>query len=188
MKEIFERMRQLALPYLRQEIKKDAVLHTKGVINAMELLLEKEKGDEDILIPTAILHDVGWAKVPVELQKSNNEADKLEASRLHLKHAPSIINKILTEVGYNRSQIEKVIDIVVAHKFQNPKELEKQLLIDADAMSDAFKEQFYSDIESYNTTPQEHYEFRKRNEFYTKTARELFDREMETRRREIQMS
>ncbi|GAI83941.1 unnamed protein product [marine sediment metagenome] len=120
MKEIFERMRQLALPYLRQEIKKDAVLHTQGVINAMELLLEKEKGDEDILIPTAILHDVGWAKVPVELQKSNNEADKLEASRLHLKHAPSIINKILTEVGYNRSQIEKVIDIVVAHKFQNP--------------------------------------------------------------------
>ncbi|GAI83939.1 unnamed protein product, partial [marine sediment metagenome] len=35
---------------------------------------------------------------------------------------------------------------------------------------------------------QEHYEFRKRNEFYTKTARELFDREVETRRREIQMS
>lgn len=43
-----------AVKYLAKGLKKDFVIHTEGVIKAMELILKKEKGDPDILMPAAI--------------------------------------------------------------------------------------------------------------------------------------
>ena len=149
MKEKFEKIWKLAVPYLRKGKRKDFVLHTKGVIKAMELLLKQEKGDMGILIPAAILHDVGWSKVPLSLQMSNNETKKVKSLKLHLKYAPQIIEGVLIECRYNKDKIKKIIEIVLAHKFKNPRKLDKRLLIDADTLSDAFKEQFYSDAKAY---------------------------------------
>ncbi len=185
MDKLFEEIWQLALPYLKRGVMKDFVIHTKGVIKAMELLLEKEKGNKDILIPAAILHDVGWSKVPLELQKSNDESDKVEALKLHLKYAPQIIEEILGKADYDKAKIERIIDIAISHKFQDPKESDKQLLIDADALADAFKEQFYSDVKSYGLTPEKNYKFRKKSKFYTRTVAELFKKELEKRREEF---
>ena len=99
MKEKFEKILELALPYLKQGAKKDFVIHTQGVVKAMELLLEKEQGNEDILIPAAILHDVGWADVPVNLQKSDQREERLEGMKLHIECAPPIVEKVLLEAG-----------------------------------------------------------------------------------------
>lgn len=186
MKEIYEEIWDLAQPYLRAGVMKDFVLHTEGVVKAMELILQEEDGDEDILIPAAILHDVGWSKVPEDLQKSKDDEDKKRALELHLEYAPPIIKEILAKFDYGPDKIQRIIEIVKAHKFQDPDELEKQLLIDADAVADAFKEQFESDVESYDTTPEKLYEFRKENEFYTATARKIFNRELEERKIEFQ--
>ncbi len=185
MKSKFKEIWKLAVPYLKKGKRKDSVVHTKGVIKAMEILLKQEKGDPDILIPAAILHDIGWSKVSVKLQMSNNKDEKIESLKLHIKHAPLLIKEILTKIGYNDSQIKKVISIVVSHKFQDPKNLDKRLLIDADTLSDAFKEQFWSDVKSYNNTPKGLYEFRKKNKFYTKIAKEIFNRELKERKREF---
>ncbi len=182
----FERVWKLALPYLKQGKAKDYLIHTRGVVKAMELLLEHEKGDEKTLIPAAILHDIGWSKVPLKLQKSNNESERIEALKLHIKLAPPIVEEVLNEAGYKKDRIEKIVAVVVAHQFQKPKDLDKQLLIDADSMADAFKEQFYSDAKAYGKTPRELYEFRKNNKFFTKTAKELFAKELEKRRKEIE--
>ncbi|MFH0836025.1 MAG: HD domain-containing protein [Candidatus Micrarchaeota archaeon] len=181
----FKKIWNLASSYLKGVKKKDYVVHTKGVIRAMELLLEQETGDRDVLIQAAMLHDVGWSRVPLNLQISDVKAEKLEASKLHLEYAPPIIEGILTNLGYNKSHIERVIDVVLAHKFKKPTQLDEMLLIDADNLSDAFREQFYSDVEAYKTTPGDHYNFRKRNQFYTKTARIIFDEELEKRRKEF---
>jgi hypothetical protein len=43
MKKIFEKIWKLALPYLKKGRRKNFVIHTQGVIKAMELLLKKEK-------------------------------------------------------------------------------------------------------------------------------------------------
>jgi len=120
------------------------------------------------------------------LQRSDNQEDQIEALKLHIKFAPEIIRETLEEVGYETPKIERIIDIVKSHKFQDPQDLSKQLLIDADTLSDAFKEQFFSNVESYNTSPKKHYEFRKANQFYTKSARILFNKELEERRREFE--
>lgn len=171
MKLKFQKIYKLALPYLKQGKRKNFIVHTKGVIKAMELILKKEIGDENILIPAAILHDTGWAKVPIELQKSDNKNERLKAMQLHLKFAPFTIKEI--------------IDIVLSHKFKNPKNKNKRLLIDADALSDIFKEQFYSDAKAYKISPQKNLEIRKENKFYTKTAQEIFKKELKKREEEI---
>lgn len=176
-----------AVEQLRKGIKKDFVLHTEGVVKAMKLLLEKEMGDPDILIPAAMLHDVGWAKVPKKYQCSANKDSLLKAMKLHIEYAPEIIRPILTTLGYKTVVINEITDIVVAHKFCNPTKLSKQLLIDADQLSDAFSEQFYSDVKAYNTTAEKHYNFRiKDNQFYTRTAVEIYTGLMHDRRSEIE--
>jgi HD superfamily phosphodiesterase len=185
MQKKFEKIWQLAIPYLSKGIKKDYLIHTKGVIKAMELLLRKEKSDENILIPAAILHDVGWYKISRQLQKSNKKKEKLEVMQLHLKYAPPVIKQVLAKLKYSKDRIDKIAEIVFAHKFQRPKELDKQLLIDADNLSDVFREQFESDIKSYRNTPKKLYRFREKNIFYTKTAREIFNKELEKRRKEV---
>ena len=55
-------------------------------------------------------------------------------------------------------------------------------------MADAFKEQFYSDAQAYSSTPQGLYDYRKDNQFYTKTAKEIFDKELEQRKKEFTQS
>lgn len=185
MEKRFEKIWRFALPYLRKGNRKDFVLHTEGVVKAMELLLKKEKGDPEILIPAAILHDTGWSRVPLNLQKSNNRDKVKKAMELHLKYSVRIIEEVLTEVGYDKKQIKKVIDVVLAHKFRDPKGSDKRLLIDADTLSDAFKEQFYGDCKAYNISPEVLYKFRKNNKFYTETVKEIFARELEKRWKEI---
>jgi HD superfamily phosphodiesterase len=185
MEDKFKKIWELAIPYLKSGKRKDFVLHTEGVIKAMQLLLEREKGEEEILIPAAILHDVGWSRVPLELQKSDDKEKKTEGLRLHLEYAAPIIKEILKKCGFEPNKIKKVIEIVLSHKFQEPKELDKQLLIDADTLSDVFKEQFYADAKEYRRTPEEMYNFRKNNRFYTETAKRIFNKELEKRKNEI---
>jgi len=181
----YKKIWELAKPYLKKGKMKDFLIHTKGVVKAMELLLKKEKGDGSLLMPAAILHDVGWAKVPLKLQKSREVEEEIQALKLHLEYAPATIKKILLKVKYNKGKTEKIIKIVLAHKFKKPKNIEKRLLIDADSLSDVFKEQFYSDIREYNTTPEKLYNFRKNNKFFTETAKKIFDEELEERRKEL---
>lgn len=183
----FKEIWLLAKPYLKKGKRRDFVLHTKAVIRVMELILQNEQGDPDILIPAAMLHDVGWARVPKKLQKSKKDEEKHEALVQHLKMAPPIINNILKEVDYQQEPINQIIDIVLAHKFQDPTELDKKLLIDADGVTDAFPEQFKSDLKSYSVTPQQLFNFCRKNEFYTKTARDIFGQALEERKREYSL-
>jgi hypothetical protein len=187
----YQKIWELTKPQLRKGKIKDFVLHTEGVVKATEMILEKEKGDAEILIPSAILHDVGWAKVPVELQnvkdrKKENKKIIRKALELHIEFAPEIINKILTKLGYDKKIIRKIIDVVKDHKFKNPRDLNKRILIDADVVGCVFREQFYSDAKSYKNSPKENYEIRKKDDkFYTKTAKEIFEREMRKREKEV---
>ncbi len=84
MEGVFKKIWKLAIPYLKKGKRKDFLLHTAGVIKAMELLLRQEKGDPNILIPAVILHDTGWSKVPRDLQRSNNKSKVEKVMKLHL--------------------------------------------------------------------------------------------------------
>lgn len=183
----YQNIWESALPYLKKGINKNFVIHTEGVVKAMELILKKEKGDPDILIPAAMLHDVGWANVPKKYQRTKNKADKLHGMKLHIELAQEIIIKILQSVNYKAFQVNEVIEIVQAHKFSKPRKLSKKMLIDADQLSDSFKEQFYSDVKAYNSTPEKLYNFRMSdNNFYTEVAKDIFLEQMKQRRSEFE--
>jgi len=181
----FQKIWRLALPYLKKGKRKNFVIHTEEVVKAMELILAKEKGDKNILIPAAILHDVGWSKVPIRLQRSSNKNQQKKALQLHLEYAPKIINKILVKLKYSPSQIKTIIEIVMAHKFSSPHRQDKRLLIDADNLSEVFKVSFANDLKAYQQTPQGLYNFRMKNKFYTKTAAKIFKQELAKRKEEI---
>lgn len=172
-------------PLMRRAKRKNFVLHTQMVVRAMEEILVEEEGDPDILIPAAILHDVGWSEVSEDFQLADDKEKQREALVQHIEEAPPIIRRILGELGYDRRRVEQIVEIVLAHKTSNPKEKDKQLLIDADTLSDTYKESFYSDVRSYSSTPRETWEFRSKNTFYTKSARKIFQKQLIARREEI---
>jgi len=185
MKNNYEEIWELAVPYLEKGTMKDFVLHTKNVVKSMELLIGGEGGDPHILIPAAILHDVGWSKIPQQMQTNSDLEKKREAQRLHLIYAEDIIKKILDQIGFGQDQISKIVDIVKAHKFCDPKEKDKQMLIDADNLSDTFKDQFESDVKAYKSTPKQVYEYRTGNTYYSKTANEIAKKNMKELKKEL---
>ncbi|MFH1244282.1 MAG: hypothetical protein V1487_01765 [bacterium] len=119
---------------------------------------------------------------------SDDETKKQEALEQHVAKAPAIIRKILLELGFNRDRIEKIVETVVAHKFVDPQEKEKQMLIDADTLADIYKEAFYSDAKSYNSTLLKLLEFRSKNRFYSQTAKDIFRKQLLARQAEIDSS
>ena len=161
-------------PLLKKAKRKDFILHTKNVVRAMNELLESEKGDPKILIPAACLHDVGWSGVDDKLQTSTSKDDQSLALHQHIDFAPNIIRPLLSDLGFDKKSIQKIIKIVISHKFIKPKDHDSQMLIDADTLSDTYLDSFESDFKSYHSSPAVHLQFRSKNSFYTKTAQDIF--------------
>ncbi len=166
--------------------KKDYVLHSGMVTRAMREIIKGEGGDPEILIPAAMLHDVGWTKVQSNLLIPETDEDKKEAERLHLALAPGVVQEILGSIGYEKNVIDRIINIVVSHKSKNPETKEIECMVDADNLSDTYRESFYSDTRSYNSTPAKTYEFRKKNTFFTGTANKIFRQHLKDRLAEIE--
>jgi hypothetical protein len=184
----YSKLWKLTESYLKKGVRKDFVLHTKEVIKAMNLILKNQKNKKintKLLMTSAIVHDVGWAKVPKEIQKSKNRDKQIEGMKLHIKYAPEIIPKILSQLDYTKKEIKQVCDIVIAHKFCKPRNVEKRLLIDADNLSECFQTQFNDDVKSYGCSPLQNYNYRIKNTYYTQIATKIFKKEMKQRYKEI---
>lgn len=187
LEEKYQKVWEKVLPLLKKGLRKDFVRHTKFVVMGMQEILKKENGNKEDLILAAMLHDVGWANVSKDLQMTEDQSKKEEALRRHLIEAEPLILKILIDLDYPSSQIQHIVEIVKSHKFCEPKEKDKQLLIDADNLSDAYKEAFYADCRAYGKDIRDFWKFRmKSNRFYTKTAKTLFLKMMEERKKEIE--
>lgn len=141
----------------------------------------------DILVPAAMLHDVGWSKVPERILIPKTDEEKKEAELAHIELARDIILDILGGLEYEQSEIEEIIRIVQLHKSKDPKgDNRVACMVDADNLSDTYKESFYSDVKSYDSTPQQTFDFRSKNKFFTDTARGIFKKHLEERKREIE--
>jgi len=176
---------QLALPFLKMGVRKDFELHTKGVIKAVQLILKEERGAPSVLFPAAILHDVGWSSVPIDIQLSRECNLRKVANTMHLDNCVPIIYNILSKLNYDIELIDNIADVCYSHKSTNPETLDKKILIDADALSDIFKEQFYSDCKSYKLNPNSLIKIRSENKFYTRTANIIFSNKYKARKLEI---
>jgi HD superfamily phosphohydrolase YqeK len=99
--------------------------HAKSVLKYAEQLLREEQADPYVVIPAALLHDVG-IKVAEEKYQSS-------APRYQEQEGPAVAGKILVEMGYEDNNIYEICVIIAHH--HSPREFEDtnfKVVYDAD--------------------------------------------------------
>ncbi len=114
MEGIYGKIYELAAPYLDTRSNE---LHTRIAYSFALKLLEVEGGDEEIVIPAVLLHDVGWKVVPEELQLKafGPGRNDLKINRLHEVEGAKIARDLLRQVRYDPALVEQIAEIIVGH-------------------------------------------------------------------------
>lgn len=87
----------------------------------------EEKVDLDILIPAALLHDIGRV---IESQDKSGKTD-------HAILGAEMAEDILRNLDYNEEEIEKIKHCIITHRYRSgnePKTIEAKMLFDADKL------------------------------------------------------
>src|SRR5512139_1400039 len=94
MKPIYQKIFERAKPFLRT---RKNLIHTRIALRYAMKLLETVKGDEEVVIPAILLHDVGWKVVPenVQLTAFGPNRSNPQAARLHEVEGAKTARKIL---------------------------------------------------------------------------------------------
>jgi hypothetical protein len=130
----YQMIRKLAEPYLRTRMN---AIHTELSAQFAFRLLELEDGDEDIVIPAILLHDVGWSQVPEELQLKafGPKATLPEWNRVHEVEGVRIARGILEKIAYDSRKIEEILAIIEGHDSRKEGlSLNDKLVKDADKL------------------------------------------------------
>ena len=114
MKPIYQKIFERAKPFLRA---RKNLIHTRIALHYALKLLKSEKGDEGVVIPAIILHDVGWKVIPERLHLTafgpNPSNPKL--TRLHEQGGARIAKSILEKLHYPSERIEEIYQIIRGH-------------------------------------------------------------------------
>ena len=187
MKAIFEKIYQLAKPYLNT---RNNDIHTEISMKFAYKLLEKEGGNEDIVIPAIILHDIGWKQVPqnLQLRAFGPKAIYPKLNRIHEIEGVKIAKDILEKVNYDVYRIEEILEIIEGHDSRKEAiSLNDKIVKDADRLWRNSKEGFQIDIERFGGTFMEGLNRICSNLhkwFFTNSAKEIAREEIRNRVRE----
>lgn len=158
MREKYNQLWELALPYLQTRNNQE---HTKGSYEFAKILVAEENGDEDIVLPAIILHDVGWSKIPEDLQLTAfgpGEFDE-ELRRVHEIEGAKLAREILARVGYSEAKSQEITSIIEGHDSRiQSLSLNDQLVKDADKLFRFSPRGFVVDYERFNLKPRHWYE------------------------------
>ena len=93
------------------------MIHTKIVLQYALKLLKEETGDDKIVIPGVLLHDVGWKIVPEPLQLTafGPNASNPGLVRVHEMEGAKIARNILEQLHYSPKRVKEICDIVRGH-------------------------------------------------------------------------
>ena len=131
---VFKRIFKLAQPYLKTRYND---VHTEMSRQLAYELLRAEGGQESIVIPAIILHDVGWYKVPaaLHLKAFGPKATSPELNRNHEQEGVRIAENILTKVNYDKDKISEILKIIDGHDSRKESiSLNDSLVKDADKL------------------------------------------------------
>jgi len=180
---------ELAQPYL--DTRKNDI-HTAISTGFAKQLLALEGGDEDVVIPAIILHDVGWKKVPEDLQLKSfgPNASLPEWNRVHEVEGARIAGDILRKVNYDEAKILEIQEIIEGHDSRmTPISLNDRIVKDADKLWRYSKAAVQINDLRFGLTRQESLMRLRRNLapwFLTESGKRLATEEMEERMTELQ--
>ena len=184
MKSIFKEIWRRAQPYLNTR-KND--VHTQISIRFAYQLLQAEGGNENIVIPAVILHDVGWKKIPSELHRKafGPKATSPEINRMHEIEGVKIARDILVSLKYGRKKIEQIAEIIDGHDSRKESiSLDDRIVKDADKLWRYSKEGFDIDCERFEESNVEGLNRLRKNLngwFFTDTANKFAKKELQKR-------
>lgn len=114
MQDIDYQILQLAKPYL-QTRKND--IHIDIAYRFARKLLASEPGDPEVVIPAILCHDLGWSKVPEDLQlKAFGPKDfDPDLRRVHEVEGVKLARQILLEVKYDPEKTAEILEIIDGH-------------------------------------------------------------------------
>jgi HD domain len=164
-------------------------LHTRTVIRFVLELLPATDGDRAIVVPAAILHDVGWSQVPYDIVKKARipRGDK-ELVKIHEAKGAVIARRILEHLNYEAAHIEPVIAIIEGHDTRSRTlGINDKLVKDADQLS-RFSPYFWSMLDRIGLTASEAcdaLETRIPEWFHLPLSPQLARRELSRRRSEV---
>jgi len=161
--------------------------HTRSVVANGKILLAKEGGNPRVVIPTLILHDIGWGRVdfsdfiaaPAEAKRN------VESVHLHMRYGAQLAADILNNLGWDEETIRKIISIIAVHDIPEKvlalNDLDATLVFEADWLDKFVPERTnrYFDLVPDRAELKEIKEYFKANRsrwFRTRTSRELLNR------------
>jgi HD superfamily phosphodiesterase len=91
--------------------------HTRAVVANGKILLAKEGGNPRVVIPTLILHDIGWGRVDFsDFIAAPAEAKRdVESVHLHMQYGAQLASDILNHLGWDEESIRKITSIIAVH-------------------------------------------------------------------------
>ena len=187
LKDQYIRIRELARPYL--DTRKNDI-HTEISTRLAYRLLELEGGTEEVVIPAILLHDVGWKKVPedIQLKAFGPKASLPEWNRVHEVEGAGIAGEILREIQYDPGKIKEIIRIIEGHDSRKEAfSLNDTIVKDADKLWRYTKEAFEINSDRFQLSFEEGIERLRRNIdpwFLTDSAKRMAREELLQRLRE----
>ncbi len=155
MRAIFDEIWRRAKPYLNT---RQNDIHTEISIRFAEMLLEMEGGDEDVVMPAIILHDVGWIKVPEDEQHKGFGPD-IQSPRVVKKHeleGVEIAKGILEAIDYNKEKMAQILEIIKGHDSRKEADsMNESIVKDADKLWRFSREGFTIDCDRFDLKPME---------------------------------
>jgi len=107
MKPIYNKIWELAKPYYLKARPKD-IIHIEWIMPVALSLAKQENLDDILLVPLAILHDVGYAGI-------TTNSMKLETRKVHMAAGAKIAREVLEQVNYPQEKIDKIVYYVSVH-------------------------------------------------------------------------
>ena len=188
MKTKFETIWQLAKPFLDTRHNE---VHSEISTQLAFGLLKREGGDEAVVIPAIMLHDVGWKKVPPELHLKafGPGATIPELNRLHEVEGVKIARSILETISYHPERTKQILKIIDGHDSrQTAISINDMIVKDADKLWRYTRSGFFIDVKRFGETSQEAIIRLRKNLdswLFTKTAIEMAQEKLNRRKVEV---
>lgn len=186
-KPIYQKIFEKAKPFLRT---RENLNHTRMALQYGLKLLKSEKGDEGVVIPAIILHDVGWKAIPAHLHLTafGPNPSNLKLARVHELEGEKIARAILGGLHYPSRQAKEICRIVQGHDSRKkPISRNDRIVKDADKLTRYSRRGMAIDLGWFHIPRQEYLLFLEAiidRWFLTPTGRKIAWEEILLRKRE----
>lgn len=185
-KPTYKKIYELAKPFLRT---RKNLIHTQIALRYALTLLKSEKGDEAVVIPATILHDVGWNVIPEHLHLTafGPNPSNPQLAKVHELEGAKIARAILGKMHYPPKKVNEIFRIIQGHDSRKrPISTSDRIVKDADKLTRYSRKGMTIDLNRFHIPRREHLVFLEAiidHWFLTRSGKEIARREIFLRKR-----